>query len=55
MIRKVYVKATVKIIIRMDEGVPVGEAIETVEATMDHPLADLESFELSNAEVTDSK
>jgi len=55
MDRKVYITATVNLILRVDEGTEIEEILSSITAESGTDKADVESFEIVNSEITDSK
>jgi hypothetical protein len=57
MDRKVYVEVKVRLIIRMDEGIDVGDVVADCDYNfISHtPGADIEDMEIRDIEVQDSK
>jgi hypothetical protein len=59
MSRKVYVTLTVKAVLRVDEGVDIGNLFEEGRLLLEHPLVydsvDVEQLDIENHEITDSK
>lgn len=55
MSRKVYIQATVRLVVEVDEGVEIGEVMDEVEITLNSDKADLLEAGVVDHEVTDSK
>jgi len=55
--RKVYVEATVKIVINVDEGVEVGDVVQVLDYNFSDTTgnADVMDAEILDYEITDSK
>lgn len=55
--RKVYITATVKLILSVDEGVDVGEAVQSLQVITDPKEGrfDVEDARFTDSEITDSK
>jgi len=55
--RKVYVDVKVRLIIRVDEGVPVGAVIDEMDYDFTDTTGDatIEDIEITNYEIVDSK
>jgi len=55
MERKVYVEAKVKLVLRLNEGIEVGDAMSAIQVQSDADSVMVEDFEVLDHEVTDSK
>lgn len=55
--RKVYIEVKVRLVVRMDEGVEVGEVIQEMDYNFDSQTngANIEDTEILDYEITDSK
>lgn len=53
--RKIFIDIKIKAVILADDGVEIGDVVDNAVFDMPHPNADLDSWEVDDYEITDSK
>ena len=53
--RKVFLNIKIKAVILVEDGVEVGDVVNNAIFDLPHPDADLDSWEVDDYEITDSK
>jgi hypothetical protein len=53
--RKIYLTISAKVIVRADEGLPMDDLLAGLQCVSENGHCDVEDFEITDHEVTDSK